>query len=187
MVKNRAKRNIMYTVLTLQVLCAIIILVGCKSGNPSISNKSEQNEIIDDVINVSNMSENDEIINEITISGDNIEEGKDEQFNIDEECVYNEDGRLIIVMYHKFSSTENDEWTRSYENFYQDLKYLYEHNYRSVSLNDYLNNNMRVPIGCTPIIFTFDDGTKGQFNLIKNESRRFSCKSEFSRRYYGKI
>lgn len=74
-------------------------------------------------------------------------------------------------MYHKFSKEEgNDEWTRSYDNFYGDLKYLYEHGYRSVSLNDYINNTMKVPVGCTPIIFTFDDGSKGQFNLIKDEN-----------------
>ena len=55
-------------------------------------------------------------------------------------------------------------------NFYNDLLYLYEHGYRSISLNDYINDNIKVPIGCTPVIFTFDDGTKGQFNLIKNEA-----------------
>ena len=73
-------------------------------------------------------------------------------------------------MYHKFALEEKDEWTRSYDNFYKDLEYLYEHNFVTISLNDYLNNNIKVPVGKTPIIFTFDDGTSGQFNLIKNES-----------------
>lgn len=73
-------------------------------------------------------------------------------------------------MYHKFAKEEKDEWTRSYDNFYKDLEYLYEKGYVTISLNDYLNNNIKVPVGKTPIIFTFDDGTSGQFNLIKNES-----------------
>ena len=73
-------------------------------------------------------------------------------------------------MYHKFAEEERDEWTRSYDNFYKDLLYLYEHGYSSISLNDYINNNIKVPIGCTPVIFTFDDGTKGQFNLIRDEN-----------------
>ena len=50
-------------------------------------------------------------------------------------------------MYHKFAIEEKDEWTRSYDNFYKDLEYLYEHNYVSISLNDYLNNNIKVPLG----------------------------------------
>lgn len=73
-------------------------------------------------------------------------------------------------MYHKFGKEEKDEWTRSYDNFYKDLEYLYENGYVTISLNDYLNNNIKVPVGKTPIIFTFDDGTSGQFNLIKNDS-----------------
>ena len=170
-------RNIMSTWLTLVLTCVIISTVGCKSGNVSVSNNSgEFGNDIDAIIDVSQSSGENEIVSGNIISQDENEIKNDEQFNIDEKYVYNEDGRIIIVMYHKFSEKENDECTRSYENFYQDLKYLYEHNYRSVSLNDYLNNSMKVPVGCTPIIFTFDDGSKGQFNLVRNESRRFSCK-----------
>ncbi len=83
---------------------------------------------------------------------------------------YNESGKIIIIMYHKFAEDEKDEWTRSYDNFYKDLLYLYEHGYRSISLSDYINNDIKVPVGCTPVIFTFDDGTKGQFNFIRDEN-----------------
>ena len=82
---------------------------------------------------------------------------------------YNESGKIIIIMYHKFADEERDEWTRSYDNFYNDLLYLYEHGYRSISLSDYINNDIKVPVNCTPVIFTFDDGTKGQFNFIRDE------------------
>ena len=99
----------------------------------------------------------------------NLKIGNNENIDVFESCTYNESGKIIIVMYHKFAEKESDEWTRSYENFYNDLKYLYDHNYRTISLNDYINNNIKVPIGCTPIVFTFDDGTRGQFNLIKDE------------------
>lgn len=71
-------------------------------------------------------------------------------------------------MYHKFADVETDEYSRSFENFEKDLEYMYELGYRTISLTDYLENNIKVPIGCTPIILTFDDGTKGQFNLIKD-------------------
>ena len=72
-------------------------------------------------------------------------------------------------MYHKFAEEEKDEWTRSYDNFYKDLQYLYEHGYRSISLSDYINKDIKIPVGCTPVILTFDDGSKGQFNFIKDE------------------
>ena len=160
------KKNIMLTVLS---ICVILIFVGCKNGYDSIekTKKQESDEYAD-------MSQNliDKISIENAFSGDNnIEISGDFSSIIEEEVYeYNESGKIIIVMYHKFAKEAKDEWTRSYDNFYKDLEYLYEHNYRSISLNDYLNNNIKVPVGTTPIIFTFDDGTSGQFNLIKNES-----------------
>ena len=91
---------------------------------------------------------------------------------------YNESGKIIIIMYHKFAEDEKDEWTRSYDNFYKDLLYLYEHGYRSISLSDYINNDIKVPVGCTPVIFTFDDGTKGQFNFIRDENDQLIVNSK---------
>lgn len=192
------KKYIMSTILTLLFIYVILIAVGCKSGNLFIPMESPDNELENGAISgeVNNVSGDANNVTETT-SGENEEEDKvdydfpepsgdkevideivtpsDENekvtgnLNIDNNCVYNEAGRIIIVMFHKFASTETDEWTRSYDNFYKDLKYLYDHGYRTVSLTDYINNTMVVPVGCTPIIFTFDDGSKGQFNLVKNE------------------
>ena len=162
------KKNIMLTVLS---ICVILTLVGCKNGFNSIEHgmiieSGENADIsltIDNQTTIENTSSGEIVENE-RISGEISELIEEEVFE------YNESGKIIIVMYHKFANVEKDEWTRSYENFYKDLEYLYEHNYVSLSLNDYLNNNIKVPLGKTPIIFTFDDGTSGQFNLIKNES-----------------
>ncbi len=137
-----------------------------ESENDNPIKTGDSVEIDDDE---SNISDEEEVIDEIVTPSDNKDE-INENVNIANKCVYNESGRIIIVMYHKFASVESDEWTRSYDNFYKDLKYLYAHGYRSVSLTDYLNNTMVVPVGCTPVIFTFDDGSKGQFNLVKNEN-----------------
>lgn len=106
--------------------------------------------------------ENSELSSILERSGDNEKPQQEEVYK------YNESGKIIIVMYHKFAEVETDEYSRSFENFRKDLEYLYELGYRTVSLNDYLENNMKVPVGCTPIILTFDDGTKGQFNLIED-------------------
>lgn len=84
---------------------------------------------------------------------------------------YNEMGQIMIIMYHKFSDKETDEWTRSFENFKKDLQILYDKGYRPINLKDYINGDINVPAGCTPVIFTFDDGTSGQFNLIEQNGK----------------
>ncbi len=142
--------------LTVILICVTILFAGCENGKPNI----ETNDGFD-ILRES--GENSEVSSILERSGD-IENSREEVYK------YNESGKIIIVMYHKFADIETDEYSRSFENFRKDLEYLYEHNYRTVSLNDYLENKMKVPVGCTPIIFTFDDGTKGQFNLIENEN-----------------
>lgn len=161
------KKIIMLTILAIYV---ILICVGCKSGKLFIDsdNLEENRQTID--------NEKDDFVpsGEYEVSsGDETSSGEEEIENnneVTENFVYNESGKIIIAMFHRFADKDLDEWTRSYDNFYNDLKYLYEHNYRTISLNDYINNDIKVPVGCTPIVFTFDDGSKGQFNLIKDEN-----------------
>lgn len=142
--------------LTVLIICVTIIFTGCKNGKPNIETNDGFNILRES-------GENSEVSPILERSGD-IENSQEEVYK------YNESGKIIIVMYHKFADVETDEYSRSFENFKKDLQYLYEHGYRTVSLNDYLENKMKVPVGCTPIIFTFDDGTKGQFNLVENEN-----------------
>lgn len=148
--------------LTFFVCCVTIILVGCENGNIEINEfASGETEFL---------SSGEEFIEK---SGDNlIIQNNEIENNVQANDVYkyNEAGKIIIIMYHRFAEEEKDEWTRSYDNFYKDLLYLYEHGYRSVSLSDYINNDIKVPVGCTPVIFTFDDGTKGQFNFVRDEN-----------------
>lgn len=81
----------------------------------------------------------------------------------------NEAGQVMILMYHNVGEEEK-EWTRTYENFKKDLKNLYEKGYRAVSLEDYVNNNMDVEAGKTPIVLTFDDGNENNFRIIEDEN-----------------
>ncbi|QCX34538.1 polysaccharide deacetylase [Caloramator sp. E03] len=78
----------------------------------------------------------------------------------------NELGKIMILMYHDIGEKEG-EWVRTPENFKKDLETLYEKGYRLISIKDYINNNIDIPEGTTPVILTFDDGTLGQFNMIK--------------------
>ena len=89
----------------------------------------------------------------------------------------NEAGKVMVVMFHNFvqsftpSKYDNGEYTTTFDEFRKLLSTLYEKDYRLVSMSDYLNNNISVPAGCIPIIFTFDDGTAGQFNLIEENGK----------------
>ncbi|HOM03286.1 MAG TPA: polysaccharide deacetylase family protein [Acetivibrio sp.] len=85
----------------------------------------------------------------------------------------NEAGKIMVVMFHNFvesftpTSYDKGEYTTTFSEFEKLLQSLYDDGYRLISMSDYLNNNISVPAGCIPMIFTFDDGTAGQFNLVE--------------------
>lgn len=82
----------------------------------------------------------------------------------------NEAGKIMVVMFHNFIDeykTGDKYYTTTFSDFKKLLYELYERNYRLISMSDFLNNNINVPAGCIPMVFTFDDGTPGQFNLVK--------------------
>jgi len=82
----------------------------------------------------------------------------------------NELGQVMILMYHGIGSKE-DEWTRTPENFRKDLETLYKKGYRLIGLKDLIDNNINIPAGYTPVVITFDDGRRGQFNLIEKDGK----------------
>ncbi|OPX43094.1 polysaccharide deacetylase [Ruminiclostridium hungatei] len=86
----------------------------------------------------------------------------------------NESGQIMVVMFHNFVEAYpkgNNEYTTTFDEFEKLLPDLYDRKYRLVSLTDMLNNNINVPAGCIPMVFTFDDGTSGQFNLIEKDGK----------------
>ncbi len=111
-------------------------------------------------------------------SKDNVNQ-KEENKNIEEEnktsekdiSICNENGKIMILMYHKFAETQSDGWTRSFDNFKNDLQTLYEKNYYPINMSDYLNGYIDVPYGKTPVILTFDDGTAGQLSFERVDGK----------------
>lgn len=81
----------------------------------------------------------------------------------------NELGQVMILMYHSIGP-EEAEWTRTPENFRKDLEELYARGYRLVSLLDYVRGDIDLPAGTSPVILTFDDSSRGQFNYIDTET-----------------
>lgn len=89
----------------------------------------------------------------------------------------NEDGKIMVVMFHNFVQSftpkpgDNGEYTTTFDDFRKLLPMLYDKGYRLINVNDYLNNNINVAAGCIPMMFTFDDGTAGQFNLVEENGK----------------
>ncbi|MBN2343151.1 MAG: polysaccharide deacetylase family protein [Deltaproteobacteria bacterium] len=87
----------------------------------------------------------------------------------------NESGKIMIVMFHKFAAhfyrnpRIDQPYTTSFNRFRSLLQTLYNQNYRLIGLNDFINNRIDTPPGTTPIVFTFDDATAGQFHLVKRD------------------
>ena len=89
----------------------------------------------------------------------------------------NEAGKIMVVIFHKFvedfqpSQTDNGAFTTTIVSFRKLLETLYDKGYRLINLNDYLKGDVSVPVGCIPIVFTYDDGAAGQFNLVEKEGK----------------
>ncbi|HEX8320887.1 polysaccharide deacetylase family protein [Longimicrobium sp.] len=79
----------------------------------------------------------------------------------------NELGRIMVLEYHRTGSPEG-EFVRTLENFRKDIRTLYEAGYRPVTMRQVLEGNIDIPRGTTPVVFTMDDATRGQFYLTAN-------------------
>ncbi len=79
----------------------------------------------------------------------------------------NEIGHVMVVMYHGILN--NPPYHRTKEDFLKDLAFMYEHGYYLVSVSDFMDMAMDVPVGKTPIVLTFDDGLSSTFNLIETD------------------
>jgi hypothetical protein len=78
----------------------------------------------------------------------------------------NELGRIPVVEYHLIG--EEGRWGRSPENFRADLELLYARGYRPISLRQLADKDIDLPAGMSPVVFTFDDASPGQFRYIED-------------------
>jgi len=87
----------------------------------------------------------------------------------------NEIGEIPIVMFHNFvedlNSTTDNQYTTSFSAFEELLETLYNEGYRLISMRDFIDHNIDVPAGMKPMVFSFDDGTPGQFSLIEQNGK----------------
>ena len=78
----------------------------------------------------------------------------------------NELGEIMVLMYHEIGHPEG-EWQRTPENFRRDLETLYTEGYRLVSLDDVVQGEIDIPAGTSPVVLTFDDANRGNFNYLE--------------------
>jgi len=81
----------------------------------------------------------------------------------------NEMGEVMVLEYHRLGLPEG-EYRRSAENFRNDLVRLYEAGYRPITVRQLLAGDIDLPLGTSPVVFTIDDSSEGQFYLLEDGS-----------------
>lgn len=159
--KRLAKALVLVTALSL-------FITGCATVSKPTVNENEPAE------NVGEQVENKE---DTTSEGnDKVDQEKPEEVEevvVDKELDYkevkpNEAGKVMVIMYHSIAEEERN-WVRSFDNFKEDLQLLYDRGYVAVSLADYVNNTMNVEAGKSPVVITFDDGNKSDFEILNDD------------------
>jgi hypothetical protein len=79
----------------------------------------------------------------------------------------NHQGRIPVLEYHLIGDKES-RYGRERENFRKDLQLLYDRGYRPITVAQMLDKDFSmVPEGKSPVVFTFDDASPGQFRYIE--------------------
>jgi hypothetical protein len=82
----------------------------------------------------------------------------------------NELGEIPILEYHLIGE-KDARWERSHQRFRKDLELLYQRGYRPISVSDLVDKKIDLPAGLSPIVFTFDDASPGQFRYIERNGK----------------
>jgi len=97
----------------------------------------------------------------------------------------NDDGKVLILQYHHVEDKDAN-WTRKTKEFRHDLERLYKLGYRPVTLREYLDNNVLLAPGATPVVMTFDDSHPDQFRMLKDGSIDPTCAVGIWKRFADK-
>jgi peptidoglycan/xylan/chitin deacetylase (PgdA/CDA1 family) len=77
----------------------------------------------------------------------------------------NELGWILVLEYHLIEEPEA-RWSRTPENFRQDVERLIAEGYYPINLIDLALGIIDVPAGKTPVVLTFDDSSSGQCRYL---------------------
>jgi hypothetical protein len=82
----------------------------------------------------------------------------------------NELGRIPVLEYHLIGDKEA-RWERERGQFRKDLELLYARGYRPISASELVDKKIDLPRGLSPVVFTFDDASPGQFRYIEKNGQ----------------
>jgi hypothetical protein len=77
-------------------------------------------------------------------------------------------GRIPILEYHLIGDKDS-RWGRSRDGFRRDLQLLYDRGYRPITVAELVDGSFRLAPGQSPVVFTFDDASPGQFRYIEKD------------------
>lgn len=81
----------------------------------------------------------------------------------------NEMGLIPVLEYHRLGNAERS-FTRSTEDFRNDLEWLYNNDYVLISVSDFINQRFSLPRGKKAVTMSFDDSTISQFHYLEDGS-----------------
>jgi len=82
----------------------------------------------------------------------------------------NELGRIPVLEYHLIGDQEG-RWQREHGQFRKDLELLYARGYRPITAAEYVDGRIDLPRGVSPVVFTFDDASPGQFRYTEQNGQ----------------
>lgn len=153
---------------------------------------AEENDIVLDIVSEYSASvDKNLVISQDKESGTEVKKGitikivvskGDVPVSVYQENKVNELGSVPIMMYHGIVNTpstetkytggnvDKDGYNRTAEAFRGDLEFYYNSGYRMIRLDDYVNGNIDVELGKSPIILTFDDANENNFKVLGEEN-----------------
>jgi len=81
----------------------------------------------------------------------------------------NEMGQVLVVMYHLIGTPEAT-WTRTPQNFRNDIALLKSEGFYPINVRDLASGNIDIPAGKSPVVITFDDSSPGQYRILDDGS-----------------
>jgi len=85
--------------------------------------------------------------------------------------------KIPILGYHSFTVKESTEFKMNINKFESQMKYLYDHNYKTISPDELYNIYQNKKIPKKTIMITFDDGYQSNYELALPILKKYNLKA----------